>query len=211
MKKYLIPVLICCSLVSIACSSSVHDVNAIEVKESKISPEDQLIIQKYKDRINNLDLSDRNLVDATMKKSLSEISKIQNKREREKIEMNIYLSTGMYQEAYNLNTKILKENLIISNLLTQCELIYVLKLSKKEFQKCHTDLASAFKQELKTIPKSDPEYSYSEWGYLLSMYKAGREDYKPKLEKFINSTKDEQMKFQLQSAYELAIEQKKSI
>ena len=211
MKKYLIPVLICCSLVSTACSSSVHDVNAIEVKESKISPEDQVIIQKYKDHINNLDLSDRNLVDATMKKSLSEISKIQDKHEREKIEMNIYLSTGMYQEAYNLNTKILKENPLISNLLTQCELIHVLKLSKKEFQKCHTDLASAFKQELKTIPKSDPEYSYSEWGYLLSMYKAGREDYKPKLEKFINSTKDEQMKFQLQSAYELAIEQKKSI
>ncbi|WP_228153378.1 hypothetical protein [Acinetobacter haemolyticus] len=77
--------------------------NAIEVKESKISPEDQVIIQKYKDHINNLDLSDRNLVDATMKKSLSEISKIQNKHEREKIEMNIYLSTGMYQEAYNLN------------------------------------------------------------------------------------------------------------
>lgn len=69
MKKYLIPVLICCSLVSTACSSSVHDVNAIEVKESKISPEDQVIIQKYKDHINNLDLSDRNLVDARQSKT----------------------------------------------------------------------------------------------------------------------------------------------
>lgn len=56
--------------------------------------------------------------------------------------------------------------------------------------------------------KNAPEYAYSQWGYFLSMYKAGHEDFKFKLEKFINSTKDEQVKKQLKSSYELANEQK---
>lgn len=207
--KQLILSIVCCSLISTACSSSVHDIKdtKVGIKESKVSLEDQAIIKKYKDLINSLDFHDRALVDKTMRDSLSEISKIQDKYEREKIQMNIYLSTGMYQEAYNLNSQILRDYPFIANRLTQCELIYILKLSKEKFEKCHAELALAFKKELDITSKSDPEYSYGEWGYLLSMYKAGHKEYKQKMQNFINSTSDETTKFQFKNSYELAIQQ----
>lgn len=43
-------------------------------------------------------------------------------------------------------------------------------------------------------------------GYLLAMYKSGHGEYKEQMEKFINSTTDETMKFQFQGSYEMAIE-----
>ncbi len=210
MKKSLILFLICSSLLSVACSSSGKEAleAKAESKESKVSIEDQAIIKKYKDHINSLDLSDRSAVDKTMKDSLPEISKIKDEYEREKLQMNIYLSTGMYEEAYALNTKILKAHPFITNLLTQCELIYNLKRPKLEFEKCHEKLALAFQKELDSTSKNSPEYAYSQWGYFLSMYKAGHEDYKLKLEEFLNSTKDDQVKKQLENSYELAKEQK---
>ena len=209
MKKYLILSIVCCTLMSTACSSNVHDISDVkaESKESKVSFEDQAIIKKYKERINGLDFSDRALVDKTMKESLNEVSKIQDVDEREKIQMNIYLSTGMYQEAYNLNTKIIRDYPYIANFITQCELIDQLKRSKKEFESCHEKLALLIKKELKNTSKSDPEYAYGEWGYLLSMYKAEHHEYKHKMEQFIKSITDEKMKELFQSYYELAIEQ----
>ncbi len=55
-------------------------------------------------------------------------------------------------------------------------------------------------------PKDDPAYPYAKWGYLLAMYKSGHGEYKEQMEKFINSTTDETMKFQFQGSYEMAIE-----
>ena len=46
-----------------------------------------------------------------MKDSLSEISKIKNDSEREKLQMQIYLAAAMYTEAYDLNSKMLKKGL----------------------------------------------------------------------------------------------------
>lgn len=213
MKKYLIlSIFICCSLLNIACSSNAQNTSDTKhkIKESSISIEDKAIIKKYKDHINSLDFSDRELVNNTMKDSLPEIRKIKNEYEREKIEMNIYLSTGMYKEAYTLNTKILKSSPYPANLITQCELIHNLKLSKTEFEKCHAKLALALKKDLQKTSKNDPEYIYGEWGYFLSMYKSGYKEYESQLKKILNSTKDEQIKFQLESSYELAVEQKSS-
>ena len=129
MKRYFIPSIICYFLISTACSN-IYDVNieknnvAKEEKQNlKISFEDQVIIKKYKDLINSLDFSDRTLVDKTMKDSLSEISKIQNKYEREKIQMNIYLSTGMFQKAYELNNQQFEEEPTAKNLVAKCELM----------------------------------------------------------------------------------------
>lgn len=209
MKKSLILFFICSFLLSMACSSSSKEAfeAKAESKESKISIQDQAIIKNYKDQMNSLDLSDRDLVDKTMKESLFEINKIKDNDEREKIQMNIYRSTGMYEEAFLLNTKILKAHPFITNLLTQCELIYNLRRPKQEFEKCHEKLASAFQKELDETSKNAPEYAYSQWGYFLSMYKAGHEDFKFKLEEFINSTKDDQVKKQLESSYQLATAQ----
>ncbi len=62
-----------------------------------------------------------------MKDSLSEISKIKNDSEREKLQMQIYLATAMYKEAYDLNSKMLKTRFSEARLLTQCELSYYAK------------------------------------------------------------------------------------
>lgn len=213
MRRYFIPSIVCYFLISTACSN-VYDVNieknnvAKEEKENlKISFEDEAIIKKYKDLINSLDFSDRILVDKTMKDSLSEISKIQNKYEREKIQMNIYLSTGMYQEAYELNNQQFEEEPTAKNLVTKCELMQLLKHTKTLIRECNKNLAQSFEEELKKVSRDDPLYIYGEWGYLLSMYKAGHKEYKQKMQNFINSTSDETTKFQFKNSYDLAIQQ----
>lgn len=210
MKKFLfLTIFIYCSLLNIACSSDIENTNDIktEKNEPSISLEDQAIIKNYKDRINGLDFNNRELVDKTMKNSLPEIYKIKNDYERKKIEMNIYLSTGMYQEAYILNTKVLKSDYSPANLLIQCELIQLLKMPKQEFEKCHARLARVLKKDLEKTSKDDPEYLYAEWGYLLSMYKSGHKEYKIKLKQFLDSTTDQTMKFQFQSSYEMAVDE----
>ncbi|MEB3753978.1 hypothetical protein [Acinetobacter sp. MD2(2019)] len=60
-------------------------------KESQnLSIEDQVIIKKYKDIIQNLNFRDKEHSNKVMKDNLSEIRKIKNDYEREKIEMQIY-------------------------------------------------------------------------------------------------------------------------
>ena len=142
-----------------------------------------------------------------MKDSLSEISKIKNDSEREKLQMQIYLATAMYKEAYDLNSKMLKTRFSEARLLTQCELSYYAKKPKNEYEKCYAQVASLLEKTLKVTPKNDSEYLYGEWGYLLAMYKAGHEEYRQKMEDFIHSTQDKTLKYQFESSYELAIEQ----
>lgn len=67
-----------------------------------------------------------------------------------------------------------------------------------------------YQKESEVTSKSSPEYVYGEWGYLLSMYKSGHTEYQIKLKKMLDSIKDEQMKFQLEGSYELAVQQMKS-
>ena len=42
------------------------------------------------------------------------------------------------------------------------------------------------------------------------MYKSGHEEYEVKLKEMLNSIKDKEVKYQLESSYELAQEQKQS-
>lgn len=44
-----------------------------------------------------------------------------------KLQMQIYLATAMYKEAYDLNSKMLKTRFSEARLLTQCELSYYAK------------------------------------------------------------------------------------
>lgn len=199
-----------------ACSSDEHDINKTEAETtqkneqaSNISVEDKAIIKKYKDTINNLNFRVREDANKVMKESLSEISKIKNDDERQKIEMQIYMATEMYKEAYDLNKKMLSESFSFGRLVTKCELSYYAKISKQEAKACYTELAVILQKELETTPKNDPKYIYGEWSYLLFMYKSGHDEYKQKMENFINSTKDETAKYQFQSSYEMAIEQNK--
>ena len=202
---------------NIACSSNEGISNKIEVEtkaekiEAKsLSLDDQVIIQKYKDKINSLDFSDKQLRYKTMRDNLSEISKIKNDDEREKLQLNIYFALEMYKEAYELNSKILKRSFSNARLVSQCDLTYYAKRSKDEYKECHTKLASAFKKELKKTPKTEPEYIYVEWGYLLSMYKSGHKEYKQKLKEMFEAVDNDQIRLQFEGSYVLAVEQVES-
>ena len=214
MNQNFIAYLFCiCLFSTTACSQQVEPLaeHQQSVSNTSLSAQDQLIIKKYKEKIEQVDLGEPEKLKLSMQQSLGEIHQIQDKYEREKMLMNIYLSTAMYQEAYELNTKILKDSPFIANYLMQCELIYKLKKTKQEYEACHAHLAREFQKELSILPKDDPEYQYSEWGYLLSMYKAGHDSYQPKLKSFLDKLQDAQIKYQLQSAYELAVEQRHSL
>ena len=202
---------------STACSSSEQGVadmqnkiSANDVKKEIISAEDQLIIDNYKKRINTEDISDTEVLEKVLKESLVEVNKIKNNYEREKLQLNIYSALGMYQEAYELNGKMLNESFSFSRLFTQCILTYSAQRPKSEYEKCYADLAVEMQKELKLPHNNDAEYIASEWGYLLFMYQAGHKEYEPKLKEMLNSIEDEQLKFQLESGYELAVQQVES-
>lgn len=82
------------------------------MRKKEISNEDQAIILEYKNLINGLDLSNPDNLKIAMKNSLAKINKIQDKYEREKIQMNIYLGLNMYKDAYDLNEKQSIENVL---------------------------------------------------------------------------------------------------
>ena len=188
MKNFLIFLTAFLIFGSTACSSNGHNTHHGEVELTQdseaaqsLSAEDQSIIKKYKDTIHNLNFREREHANQVMKDSLPEISKIKNDHEREKLQMQIYLATAMYKEAYDLNGKMLKDAFSEARLLTQCELSYYAKRPKNEYEKCYAELALSLQQTLSDTPKNDPEYLYGEWGYLLAMYKAGHEEYKQKM------------------------------
>ena len=104
---------------------------------------------------------------------MSEVNKIKNDYEREKLQLNIYSALGMYKEAYELNGKMLNESFSFSRLFTQCILTYSAQRPKSEYEKCYADLAVEMQKELKLPHNNDAEYIASEWGYLLFMYQAG--------------------------------------
>lgn len=109
MKHYSILAVLFFTFSSTACSSSENTSNnhKVEIKQSKedasnLSLADQAIIKRYKDTVNSLDFRDREHASQIMEEKLSEINKIQNNYERENLQMQIYLATDMYKEAYDL-------------------------------------------------------------------------------------------------------------
>ena len=195
MKNFLIFLTAFLIFGSTACSSNGHNTHHGEVELTQdseaaqsLSAEDQSIIKKYKDTIHNLNFREREHANQVMKDSLPEISKIKNDHEREKLQMQIYLATAMYKEAYDLNEEILKESFSIARLVAKCELSYYAQIPKNEVKACYTELAVIVQKELETTSKNDPKYIYGEWSYLLFMYKSGHDEYKQKMSLFLNNT-----------------------
>lgn len=202
---------------STACSSgeqAIADMNnkalTSNVEKLNISAEDQFIIDSYNERINTVDLRDNEIFQKVLKDSLIEVNKIKNDYEREKLQLNIYSALSMYKEAYELNSKMLKKYFSFSRLIHQCSLSYYAERPKAEYEKCYADLALETKKELKNPPENEVEYLALKWGYLLFMYQAGHKEYEAKLKEMLSSIEDEQLKFQLESSYELAVEQVES-
>lgn len=199
---------------SLACSSAQDlpnkSIQSIE-QQQDLSSNDQKIISQYKILIDSINVADRLETSKKLKNFLVQANQIQNKKEREKIQMNIYLGTEMYQEAFELNKKQLQEGYSESKLFMHCELMQILEFPLEDVQKCQSKIAVKLKHELESTSKEDPNYDYLQWGYLLSMYKSGHLEYKKEMEKFIQSIEDETMKFQFQSSYELALEQRNAL
>lgn len=183
----------------------------VEKSEIKsLSLADQTIIKKYNEKINNLDLRDTEVFEKVLKDSLVEVNKIKNNYEREKLQLNIYSALGMHKEAYELNGKMLKDSFSFSRLYTQCILAFSAQRPKSEYEKCYADLAVEMQKELKLPHNNEAEYIAGKWGYLLFMYQAGHKEYEPKLKEMLNTIDDEQLKRQLETGYEVAVEQVKS-
>ncbi|MNE71059.1 hypothetical protein D3C80_1668960 [compost metagenome] len=54
--------------------------------------------------------------------------------------------------------------------------------------------------------KTDPDYKIGEFSYLYAKYKAGRPEYKEKMQEYIAETKDEKLKATLTSLYDVEFE-----
>ena len=175
-----------------------------------LSEEDKKLIEEYNRIFDYLINGSEEEYHKKLKAFLPKVQSIKNNKERNNAFMNIYMQLGMYKEAYELNDKILKDSFSIERLILQCDLVYISKRSKAEYEQCYARLAIEFRKELKGMRRSDPEYAYSEWGYLLFMYKSGHAEYQDKLKKMLDSAKDEQMKLTFENLYVLAIEQVES-
>ena len=221
--KTLLPIFLCLVFIGIAYTNftdasknSPMNEKQIVVQQSEepvkvvLSEEDKKLIEEYNRIFDYLINGSEEEYHKKLKAFLPKVQSIKNNKERNNAFMNIYMQLGMYKEAYELNDKILKDSFSIERLILQCDLVYISKRSKAEYEQCYARLAIEFRKELKGMRRSDPEYAYSEWGYLLFMYKSGHAEYQDKLKKMLESAKDEQMKLTFENLYVLAIEQVES-
>ncbi|MBP6437386.1 MAG: hypothetical protein KA288_08300 [Paludibacteraceae bacterium] len=221
--KTLLPIFLCLVFIGIAYTNftdasknSPMNEKQIVVQQSEepvkvvLSEEDKKLIEEYNRIFDYLINGSEEEYHKKLKAFLPKVQSIKNNKERNNAFMNIYMQLGMYKEAYELNDKILKDSFSIERLILQCDLVYISKRSKAEYEQCYARLAIEFRKELKGMRRSDPEYAYSEWGYLLFMYKSGHAEYQDKLKKMLDSAKDEQMKLTFENLYVLAIEQVES-
>ena len=221
--KTLLPIFLCLVFIGIAYTNftdasknSPMNEKQIVVQQSEepvkvvLSEEDKKLIEEYNRIFDYLINGSEEEYHKKLKAFLPKVQSIKNNKERNNAFMNIYIQLGMYKEAYELNDKILKDSFSIERLILQCDLVYISKRSKAEYEQCYARLAIEFRKELKGMRRSDPEYAYSEWGYLLFMYKSGHAEYQDKLKKMLDSAKDEQMKLTFENLYVLAIEQVES-
>ena len=221
--KTFLPILLCLVFIGIAYTNftdasknSPMNEKQIVVQQSEepvkvvLSEEDKKLIEEYNRIFDYLINGSEEEYHKKLKAFLPKVQSIKNNKERNNAFMNIYMQLGMYKEAYELNDKILKDSFSIERLILQCDLVYISKRSKAEYEQCYARLAIEFRKELKGMRRSDPEYAYSEWGYLLFMYKSGHAEYQDKLKKMLDSAKDEQMKLTFENLYVLAIEQVES-
>lgn len=167
-----------------------------------ITPADQKIIDKYNQTSELLRSGKSDEFYKTLEKLLPEITQIQNKNEREKIQMNIYLLLNMNNEAYRLNESQLKENPTPARLSFRCHLMTLLNKDKNTLKQCYITSASAMKKALENLPKNDALYSYAEFAYFLEMYRAGNPEYKDKMKQSIDQMTDESIKSSATIAYE---------
>jgi len=213
MKKYIAPFIIITVALTSACNNAKDSSKNIEKASSEpvvkaVSAEDQKIIDKYESyfkyyREGNFEEFQKKMIEV-----LPEVSKISDKKKREFMQMNIYMTLQNYKDAYALNEKQLKEKPNDTARLTfRCQLLILQKKEGTLINKCYDNVADVLKVELdKPENKTDPDYKIGEFSYLYAKYKAGHPEYKEKMQEYIAETKDEKLKATLTSLYNVEFE-----
>lgn len=202
MKTKLIPLFFLVSSLTItACGNTANDVKnddpankVIDLKD-QLSVNDKKIIENYNNVASNVITSgDENKIKNALTPLIPDIKNIEDKKQRERILMNVYLLLNMNKEAYILNEQQLKEKNTTSKLVFKCQLLKKLNEKQNTIQQCHEAAANAIKQDLSASQKNDPMYPFAEFSYFLEMYQAGHQEYLSKMKNSIDAMKDESMK-----------------
>lgn len=208
MKKYLTLFIISSALLS-GCSNASDSTKKTEVKTESPAPkalsaEDQKIIDKHNEYVQKYSMEDKEVFQKHMREILPEVDKITDKRKRELLQMNIYMILNDYEKAHALNDKQLAEKPNDTARLTfRCQLITMQRKEATLINKCYDHVAQVLKVELdKPENKTEPDYKIGEFSYLYAKYKAGRPEYKEKMQEYIAETKDEKLKATLTTLYD---------
>ncbi len=171
--------------------------------KTELSESDKKILDKYESLTTEVITSgDDTKIKEALASLIPEIKQVTAKKQRELALMNIYMLSGMYKEAYELNEQQIKEKPLPQRIMFKCTLLEKLNEAKVKIQQCHEASAQLIQIELaKPADKSDPQYKDLEFVYLTEMFKAGHTDYKAKLQTFINDTKDPKAKDRYKSLY----------
>ncbi|MGM1002680.1 hypothetical protein [Acinetobacter haemolyticus] len=214
MTRKLIGVIVLISACGITACSKASNEQTDTVKnhsqnaKTELSASDKEILDKYESTTNEVVISGEDeKIKQTLVPLIPEIKQVIAKKQREMALMNIYMLSGMYKEAYELNEQQIKENPLPQRILFRCTLLEKLNDAKVKIQQCHEASAKLIQTELaKASSKDNPQYKDAEFVYLTEMYKAGHTDYKAKIQSFINETIDVVAKDRYKSLYDAEIE-----
>ncbi|MCH7336758.1 hypothetical protein [Acinetobacter sp. NIPH 2699] len=213
MSRKLIGVIVLISACSItACSKASNEQDVVknysQGVKTELSTSDKAILDKYESITNEVMIfGEDEKIKQTLVPLIPEIKQVTAKKQREMALMNIYMLSGMYKDAYELNEQQIKEKPLPQRIIFRCTLLGKLNEAKIKIQQCHEASAQLIQTELaKSSSKDDPQYKDAEFVYLTEMYKAGHTDYKAKIQSFINGTKDVVAKDRYKSLYDAEIE-----
>lgn len=143
-----------------------------------------------------------------LKLFLPKAIQIKNDQQRNNILMNIYLQNEQYQQAYDLNEKLLAQKpKALNREIFRCQLYEMMKKIPVQISNCYENSAQKVKNELTKISESDPQYLEGKFTYNLLLYRAGHHEYKQKMQELIKLIPDETVRSRFQNYYELTIEE----
>lgn len=196
------------------CSNASDSTKQTEVKtetpapKKKLSAKDQQILDKHNEYVQKYSLESPEIFQKRMKELLPEINTMSDKSKREMLQMNVYLASEMYDEALALNVQQIAEHPENPALyIAKCQILTTQQKDKQLITQCFDEAANVLKVELgKPENKTDPNYKQGEFSYLLAKYKGGHPEYKQKMQKYIADTKDEKLKANLTTIYNVEFE-----
>ena len=196
-------------LVSLPACSNANEEEKKSVKSEEkviLSSEDRALISEYNNISTYLINGDEQKFREELNLFLPRAHQIKNENERNNIIMNIYMQTKKYNEAYDFNQLLMKNNPEnLSRNTFQCQLLEIMDKEKLVINSCYEKLAQKIKKTLEQMDKSDPLYLENNFTYYAMSYKSGHQQYKKEMENLINLTSDEDQKSKFKSYFEINV------